>query len=55
MMDIASQYPCETAKKTPIGNYRFVQGFDENRYGQDEDYGCILLCDVKQLIKLKMI
>ena len=53
MMDIASQYPCETAKKIPIGNYKFVQRFDENRYGQDEDYGCILLCDVKTTDKIK--
>ena len=30
MIDIASQYSCETAKKIPIGNYRFVQRFDEN-------------------------
>ena len=53
MMDIASQYPCETAKKIPIGNYRFIQRFDENRYGQDKDYGCILLCDVKTTDKIK--
>ena len=55
MMDIASQYPCETAKKIPIGNYRFVQQFDENRYGQDKNYGCILLCDVKKTEKIKII
>ena len=53
MMDIASQYPCETAKKIPIGNYRFVQRFDENRYGQHADYGCILLCNVKTTDKIK--
>ena len=53
MMDIASQYPCETAKKIPIGKYRFVQRFDENRYGQDKDYGCILLCNVKTTDKIK--
>ena len=53
MMDIASQYPCETAKKIPIRNYRFVQQFREDRYGQDKDYGCILLCDVKTTDKIK--
>ena len=53
MMDIASQYPCETVKKIPIGNYRFVQQFDENRYGQDKNYGCIFLCDVKTTDKIR--
>ena len=53
MMDIASQYPCETVKKIPIGNYRFVQRFDENKYGQDKDYGCILLCNVKTTDKIR--
>ena len=53
MMDIASQYSCETAKNIPIGNYRFVQRLDENRYGQDKDYGCILLCDVKTTDEIK--
>ena len=53
MMDIASQYPCETAKKIQIGNYRFVQRFDENRYGQDKNYSCILLCNVKATDKIK--
>ena len=53
MMDIASQYPDITRRKIPIGNYRFVQRFDENRYGQDKDYGCILLCNVKTIDKIK--
>ena len=53
MMDIASQYPCETAKEIPIGKYRFVQRFDENGYGQDKDFGCMLLCNVKTTDKIK--
>ena len=24
-------------------NYRFVENFDELKYGQDKDYGCFLL------------
>ena len=40
-------------KKIPIGNYRFVQQFKEDRYGEDKDYGCILLCDVKTTDKIK--
>ena len=45
--DISSQYPHELRKKLPVSNYKFVEEFDENKYGQDKDYGCIMLCDVK--------
>ena len=45
--DISSQYPYELSKKLPYKNYKFVEEFDENKYGQDKDYGCIMLCDVK--------
>ena len=45
--DISSQYPYELSKKLPCSNYQFVEAFDVNRYGQDKDYGCIMLCDVK--------
>ena len=34
-------------------NYKFVEEFDENKYGQDKDYGCIMLCDVKTTDKIK--
>ena len=45
--DISSQYPYELSKKLPVSNYKFVEEFDENKYGQNKDYGCIMLCDVK--------
>ena len=45
--DISSQYPYKLRKKLPVSNYKFVEEFDENKYGQDKDYGCIMLCDVK--------
>ena len=45
--DISSQYPHELRKKLPYKDYKFVEIFDENKYGQDTDYDCILLCDVK--------
>ena len=32
--DISSQYPYELSKKLPISNYKFVEEFDENRYGK---------------------
>ena len=51
--DISSQYPYELSKKLPYKEYKFVEEFDENRYGQDKDYGCIMLCDVKTTDKIK--
>ena len=51
--DISSQYPYELSKKLPVSNYKFVEKFDENRYGQDKDYNCILLCDVKTTDKIE--
>ena len=45
--DISSQYPYELSKKLPYKDYNFVENFDENKYGQDKNYGCIMLCDVK--------
>ena len=51
--DISSQYPYELSKKLPVSNYKFVEKFNENRYGQNKDYGCILLCDVKTTDKIK--
>ena len=52
-MDISSQYPFEMTKKLPISNYRFIEEFNEDKYGQDKDYGCILLCDVKTTDEIK--
>ena len=51
--DISSQYPYELSKKLPVSNYKFVEEFNENRYGQDKDYDCIMLCDVKTTDKIK--
>ena len=50
--DISSQYPYELSKKLPISEYRFVENFDELKYGQDKDYGCFMLCDVKTIDKV---
>ena len=51
--DISSQYPHELRKKLPVSNYKFVEKFDEKKYGQDKDYGCIMLCNVKTTDKIK--
>ena len=52
-MDISSQYPYEMTKKLPIGNYKFVNEYDNNKYGEDKLNGCILLCNVKSTNEIK--
>ena len=52
-MDVSSMYPFEMTKKLPISNYKFVDKFDENRYGENKNYGCILLCDIKTTDEIK--
>ena len=51
--DISSQYPHELRKKLPVSNYKFVEEFHQNKYGQDKNYGCIMLCNVKTTDKIK--
>ena len=51
--DISSQYPYELSRKLPISDYKFVENFDETKYGQDKDYGCFVLCDVKTTDKIR--
>ena len=51
--DISSQYPHELRKKLPVSEYKFVEKFDENKYGQDKNYNCIMLCNVKATDKIK--
>ena len=51
--DISSQYPYELSKKLPYKDYKFVEKFDENKYGQDKNYGCIMLCEVKKTDKVR--
>ena len=51
--DISSQYPNELRKKLPYKDYKFVETFDEMKYGQDKDYGCFMLYDVKTTYKVR--
>ena len=51
--DISSQYPYELSRKLPISDYKFVKNFNETKYGQNKDYGCFLLCDVKTTDKVR--
>ena len=46
-------YPFELSRKLPYKDYRFVENFDENRYGENKNYGCFLLCDVKTIDKIR--
>ena len=51
--DISSQYPYELSKKLPYKDYKFIEKFNENKYSQDKDYGCIMLCNVKTTYEIK--
>ena len=51
--DISSQYPYELSRKLHISDYNFVENFDESKYGQNEDFGCFLLCDVKTTDRIR--
>ena len=51
--DISLQYPHELRKKLPYKDYKFVENFDESKYGQNKNYGCFLLCDVKTTDKIR--
>ena len=51
--DISSQYPNELRKKLPYKDHKFVETFDELKYGQDKNYGCFLLCDIKTTDKVR--
>ena len=37
----------------PYQNYKLIENFDKSKYGQDKDYGCFLLCDVKTTDKVR--
>ena len=51
--DVLSQYPHELRRKLPVSDSKFIEELDETKYGQDKDYGCFLLCDVKTADKIR--
>ena len=51
--DLSSQYPHDLRKKVPVSDYKFVEEFDETKFGQNKDHGCFLLCDVKTTDKIR--
>ena len=40
-------------RKLPISDDKFVENFDETKYGQDKNYGCFMLCDIKTTNKIR--
>ena len=46
-------YPDILRQKLPYKDYKFVETFDELKYGQDKNFGCFLLCDVKSNDKIR--
>ena len=42
-------------KKMPLKNYKFIElkDFNIDKYGENKDYSCILLCHVKTTDKVK--
>ena len=53
--DVSSLYPAIMRNKMPLKNYKFIElkDFNTNKYGEDKDYSCILLCHVKTTDKVK--
>ena len=53
--DVVSLYPYIMTQKLPISNYKFVSKFNKNRYGQSENYSCLLNVEIyttKKVLKL---
>ena len=52
---VSSLYPAIMRNKMPLKNYKFVElkNFNVNKYGENKDYSCILLCHVKTTDKVK--
>ena len=50
--DIVSLYPSIMVQKLPISSYKFVSKFDRYKYGQNKDYGCLLLCEIYSNTKI---
>ena len=44
--DVCSLYPYVKTQKLTIGNYKFVNYFNENRYLGDSNYSCLLNCEI---------
>ena len=44
--DVVSLYPYVMIQKLPISDYRFVSKFQNEKYGQNKDYSCLLNVEI---------
>ena len=51
--DVCSLYPFIMSQKLPISNYKFVNKFNRNMYGQTKDYSCLLNVEIYTTKKVK--
>ena len=51
--DVCSLYPYIMTQKLPIGNYRFVNYFNRDRYLGDRNYSCLLNCEIYTTDKVR--
>ena len=51
--DVCSLYPYIMSQKLPISEYKFVNKFNRNRYGQNKDHSCLLNVEIYTTKKVK--
>ena len=53
--DVSSLYPAVMRKKMSLKNYKFIElkDFNIDKYHENKDYSCILLCHIKTTDKVK--
>ena len=44
--DACSLYPYIMTQKLPVTNYKFISNFVYDKYGQDQDYSCLLNVEI---------
>ena len=44
--DIVSLYPYVMSQKLPISNYKFVDHFNKNKYGENKGFSCLVNCEI---------
>ena len=51
--DVCSLCPYVISQKLPIGNHKFVNYLNKNRYSGDSDYSCLLNCEIYTTDKVR--
>ena len=44
--DICSLYPHIMSQKLPISNYKFIKNFNKQKYGQNQNFSCLLNVEI---------